>query len=436
MMPPPQIIDRVWSGHPVGFAMVADDDRIFVGYYDGNRVLTLASRLLSGGEWSFQAFPSKIGWDSHKYIALALDGHGRLHMAANMHVTPLNYYVMEEPGRIDMMKRARFLVEPEQEDRVTYPEFLRLPDGDLIFKFRDGRSGNGNTLYYRFDDDARHWSNLTGVPVLDGGGERNAYPVGPVLSGDGWFHLAWVWRDSRMAETTHSLCHAMSRDLVHWQKADGAPMTLPITYGDTPIIDPVPQKGGMINNNSLIGFDHRHRPMISYHKYDDQGLTQIFLARFQRRRWHIAQASNWSGYRWQFEGPGTLDFEITLAPSYQRGSRIIVPVSRQGRQSLLRLDGTTLTRLDEVERPHDPVHDVLAEQPLPPGMEWNSRHLTLPDRQFLLAWPTLPSNRDRPRRSHPTPTSMILLESGAAGFAAKARNRKRNKQSPTADGLA
>ncbi|KMS57231.1 BNR repeat-containing protein [Sphingobium cupriresistens] len=410
MIPPPQIVDRVWSGHPVDFAMAADEERLYIGYYDADRMLTLASRLLAGGDWSFRSFPSKVGWDSHKYIALALDGHGRLHMAANMHVSPLNYHIMAQPGQIDTMTRAPFLVEPEQESRVTYPEFLHLPGGDLVFKFRDGRSGNGNTLYYCYDDSERNWRNLTGAPILDGGGERNAYPVGPVLSEDGWFHLVWVWRETRMAETNHSLCHAMSRDLVHWQRANGKPLTLPIACADAPIVDPVPQGGGIINNNTLIGFDHLHRPVIAYHKYDANGQTQIFLARYQRRRWEIAQASEWSGYRWDFGGPGTLDFEITLAPPYQKGSRLVAPVSRLGRKSLLRLDGRTLARLDEVEQPQDAVHDLLAQHDLPEGMEWSHVPLALPDRHFLLAWPTFPPHRDRPRRTHPSPTRLMLLE--------------------------
>lgn len=405
-----QIIDRVWSGHPVDFAMVADSERLYIGYYDANRILMLASRAVAGGDWSFQSFPSKIGWDSHKYIALALDGHGRLHMAANMHVTPLNYYIMAQSGRIDTMTRMPCLVEPEQESRVTYPEFLRLPSGDLVFKFRDGRSGNGNTFYYCFDDDNRSWRNLTGAPILDGDGERNAYPVGPILSGDGWFHLAWVWRETRMAETNHSLCHAMSRDLIHWQKANGRPLTLPITYAAAPIVDPVPQGGGIINNNTVIGFDHLHRPIISYHKYDAEGQTQIFLARYQKRRWEIAQASEWKGYRWQFGGPGTLDFEITLGSPYQKGSRIVAPITRLGQQSLLRVDGRTLARLDEVEQPPNPVHDLLASHDLPKGMEWNHIQLPLPDRHFILAWPTLPPYRDRPRRVHPGATRLLLLE--------------------------
>jgi hypothetical protein len=77
------------------------------------------------------------------------------------------------------------------------------------------------------------------------------------------------------------------------------------------IVDPVPVLGGMINNNTVVGFDAQGRPVITYYKFDARGNTQIFLARRERRTWRIAQLTNWREFRWDFRGRGSLDSRIT-----------------------------------------------------------------------------------------------------------------------------
>ena len=39
----------------------------------------------------------------------------------------------------------------KDEDDVTYPEFYRMPDGDLLFAYRSGASGRGNLVLNRYD---------------------------------------------------------------------------------------------------------------------------------------------------------------------------------------------------------------------------------------------------------------------------------------------
>ena len=64
------------------------------------------------------------------------------------------------------------------------------------------------------------------TPLVDGEGRGNAYFVGPTQGPDGVFHLTWVWRDTPEAATNHDLSDARSRDLVHWEKSNGAPLKL------------------------------------------------------------------------------------------------------------------------------------------------------------------------------------------------------------------
>ena len=133
--------------------------------------------------------------------------------------------------------------------------------------------------------------------------------------------MVWVWRDSPNAETNHDLSYARSRDLVSWQTAAGQALTLPITLATSDIVDPVPVNGGMINNNTKVGFDAQNRPIVAYHKFDTAGNTQLYNARFEGGRWVTHKTSSWT-YRWAFSGQGTLVFEIQVEPvEGRRGGR-------------------------------------------------------------------------------------------------------------------
>src|SRR5437763_1726114 len=95
------------------------------------------------------------------------------------------------------------------------------------------------------------------------------------------------------------------------QHACGAaePLALPITLATAEIIDRVPVHGGMINGNTKIGFDGQGRVVVTYHKFDSRGFTQIINARRERGGWKIYQTSDWD-YRWDFSGGGSIPFEI------------------------------------------------------------------------------------------------------------------------------
>src|SRR5690606_31925237 len=122
-----------------------------------------------------------------------------------------------------------------------------------------------------------------------------------------------IWRDSGDAATNQHLSYARSRDLRAWERSDGSAITLPITYATGEVVDPVPMNGGIINGNTKVGFDAEGRVVLSYHKYDEEGNTQVYVARRDRTRWTIRQVSRWRG-RWTIGGRGSLVFEVRLSP--------------------------------------------------------------------------------------------------------------------------
>jgi hypothetical protein len=281
--------------------------------------------------------------------------------------------------------------------------FLKDADGRLIFKYRDGGSGRGREIYNV--QDGAGWKRLTDAPLVDGEGRRSAYFVGPVLGPDGWFHAIWVWRDTPDAATNHDLSYARSRDLVRWERSDGTPLPLPIRLGGAEVIDPVPVRGGMINNNTVPGFDSAGRVVIAFHKYDAAGNTQMFVARREAKGWRVVQASDWKGFRWDFGGIGSLDFRLRVGTPATDGKTLRIPVVRDGKPIDLLLDGETLARIGE--RPGVTLADRLAGRiEVPAGMQLN----TVEDASGVaLAWATLPPNRDLPHEEVPEAQVLRLV---------------------------
>jgi hypothetical protein len=418
-------IAPVWAGHPVGFALLTAGDQQYAAFYDRDRHMTVAQRTLGHRSWTLTILPSTLGWDSHNSIALAIDRAGYLHLAGNMHSSPLVYFRATRPNDAASLQRVPAMT-AAPEDHVTYPVFSHAPDGALLFQYRYGRSGQGDTFTNRYDESTRTWTPLTTQPLFSGEAHRNAYPIPAVLGPDGWYHQVWVWRDTPMAETNHDLSYARSRDLIHWQTAAGRPLTLPLTLETTGlIVDPVPARGGIINNLQSIGFDAQHRPILAYTRYDAAGNSQLMLARLEQTAtgpplWHIAQATDWH-YRWDFHGGGTLNFEIHLGPvtPHPDGTLTIAIQHKIYGSATWRIDPTTLHLTKSLGAPSSPT--VLSSAKV--GEQASSRTTQLepqsttdsapprPDGiHYTLHWQTLPENRDQPRPGPLPPPSMLRLE--------------------------
>lgn len=389
--------------------MITDPPHQFVAYYDSARSMIIAQRKLGENTWKKKILPETIGWDSHNYIAMALDNKGYLHVSGNMHVDDLVYFQASVPYDVASLERKENLI-GDLENRVTYPDFFSSPEGDLVFTYRDGGSGKGNQIYNRYDPDTRQWSRLLDEPLVDGKGERNAYLHGPVLGPDDYYHLIWVWRDTPDAETNHDLSYARSKDLVHWEQSDGSAQPLPITYENCEIIDPVPVEQGMINGNTVIGFDLKDRPVVTYHKFGPGGNTQIYNARREEEGWKIYRSTDWN-FRWDFKGRGSLKKRVSVSPIKAEQGRLTqkYTIDTAGVQKFL-LDTDSLTVVKKL--PVEKIYPVSLEKVRSafPGMRVNMLTNKTPEGDvYVLRWETLSQNRDRPREgSLPDPSPLML----------------------------
>ena len=66
------------------------------------------------------------------------------------------------------------MVNEGDEQSVTYPEFYRKSNGNLVFVYRDGSSGNGDCVVNEYDLKTKQWSRIQSN-LLDGQKHRNAY---------------------------------------------------------------------------------------------------------------------------------------------------------------------------------------------------------------------------------------------------------------------
>lgn len=406
-------IANVWSGHPVAFALVTTAEWQYAAYYDAERRMTVASRKLSEDTWSHQVLPSTVGWDSHNAIAMAVDEVGRVHVSGNMHNVHLTYFRTTEAWDIATFEQVQSMA-GSNEDSATYPEFFRGPQGNLIFAYRDGGSGNGNHIFNSYDAETQQWTRLLDTPLTDGEGQRNAYPVGPIQGPDQLWHLVWVWRDTPDASTNHDISYAKTADLLNWQSGAGQAEQLPIRLGTGDIVDPVPAGAGMINNNTKVGFDEQNRPIVAYHKYDSQGNTQLYNARVEDGEWVVHQTSNWD-YRWEFGGNGTLVFPIELEGVKAQPDGTLTQTwyhAEYGGWGAFRLDPDTLEALEEIPPPLPYPSELDEPESTFQGIhvrwahDWNDA--AQPDMHYLLRWETLDSNRDMEQSPVP-PASELRL---------------------------
>ncbi len=409
-------IATVPSWFPVNFALLTQDDHQFVAYYDEQHRMTVASRMVGEQTWQYQILPSTVGWDSHNGIKMAVDDDGYLHLSGNMHADPLIYFRSSEPWRIDTLERIPSMT-GQNEQSCTYPNFMRDANNRLIFKYRDGGSGNGNDLYNVYNSSTKSWSRLLSTPLTDGQGLISAYGLGPVYNPDGWFHFVWVWRDSPDCSSNHHLSYARSKDLLQWESASGVKVALPMTLNKNALwVDPIPPGGGIINGCQKLVLDYLNRPIISYHKADSNGNMQIYATRFENGAWVQHLLTNWDKPV-EFSGTGTIGFIGINISGLNRVEPGIFTIAYQHKDygsGRIVIDEATLQPIDrEITIAKEYPERVNKLQIAFPEIELQRAiDVGTPSEvgaSYILRWETLPPNNDLPRVGELPEPSMLRI---------------------------
>jgi hypothetical protein len=408
-------IDTVPSWFPVRFCLLTHGQDQYVSYYNADHQMIVARRRLGEPQWQKVELPSRVGWDSHNYITMAADSEGNLHLSGNMHCVPLVYFRTQKPGDITTFERLPMT--GEEENRCTYPRFLTDSEGNLLFTYRSGGSGNGRRFFNRYHVDTRTWTRFLDTPLFEGEGRRNAYPRGPSKGPDGRYHVVWVWRDTPDCATNHHLSYARSRDLKDWEAADGTPVRLPLTVGQEALcVDPIPSGGGIINGCESLAFDSQERPTIAYHKSDENGHMQIYVARFEDGEWNIRRVTEWEK-EIKFSGGGAMPFiGISLGRLARLKPDLFIIHYRH------RDYGTGRIVLDEATlRPVEREVTISRQFPrelMKPTIDFEGIGMRIAadlggsedaDTKYVLRWETLGAHHDRPRQPPLPPASRLEL---------------------------
>lgn len=283
-------------------SLVTNGNVQYISYYDAEGYLTLGKRILGTKDWTLNRTQYKGNVaDAHNVISMMVDGDGYLHLSFDHHGDKLNYCKSTAPGGLILGEKEPMTGDDEND--VTYPEFYRMPDGDLLFVYRSGASGRGNLVLNRYDLKSRKWSRVQSV-LIDGENQRNAYWQ-LYMDNKGVIHLSWVWRETWLVETNHNLCYAYSPDEGKtWYKSTGEKYILPIRKDNAEYAWRIPQNSELINQTSMSTDADGHPYIVTYWRDADSDIPQYRLVWNDGISWQSRQIMNRT-HGFSLKGGGT-----------------------------------------------------------------------------------------------------------------------------------
>jgi hypothetical protein len=308
-------VDSGWANNSVNTAIFRKNSLVtfrnwqYIAYYNKNGYVVLGRRKLGNHKWELKQTPYKGNVsDAHNVISIMVDGNGYLHMAWNHHNNPLHYVRSKQPGSLELS--SEMSMTGKLENKLSYPEFYRMPNGNLLFLYRDGGSGNGSLVLNQYDTKTRTWKQLHSN-LIDGQGQRNAYWQA-CIDVQGTIHLSWVWRETPDVASNHDMAYACSKDGgLTWQKSTGEKYQLPINADNAEYAFRIPQKSELINQTSMFADAEGHPYIATYWREQDSKIPQ----------YHLVYKTNDS---WKKE---VIDFRKTEFSLSGTGTRRI-PISR------------------------------------------------------------------------------------------------------------
>lgn len=257
----------------------------YAAYYNADQFVVLAKRELNSQNWEVtQTVYKGDATDAHKSISIMVDGDGFLHLAWGQHNNNLNYAKSLKPESLVMGKKEAML--SSKENKVSYPEFYKLANGNLLFFYRDGGSGNGSLMINRYDLKTKTWKRIQDN-LIDGEGKRNPY-LQTAIDAKGTIHLSWVWRETPDVASNHDLCYAKSKDGgITWQKTNGTTYQLPITAANAEYALKIPQNSELINQTSMFADENGNPFIATYWRDAGETVPQYHIVYKTGEKWAV-----------------------------------------------------------------------------------------------------------------------------------------------------
>ena len=204
---------------------------------------------------------------------------------------------------------------------------------------------------------------------------------------------------------------------MNWESAFGEPVELPLVLDDERLwVDPVPSGGGIINGCQDLFFDAEDRPVITYHRSDDDGHMQIYAARPDGGKWRRHVLTDWNKPV-RFSGRGSMPFIGIWTSGLSRVGPDVLSISYRHRDyghGRLAIDEGSLLPIEkQISVPGEYPRELQRLQSDFEGMEIRRAgdlgESGDGDVRYLLQWETLGSNHDCPRDPPLPEPSMLRL---------------------------
>lgn len=211
----------------------------YIAYYNSSRNVCLGRRRLPDGPWEVIRFTDyhfsyagNLDNDSHNTISMGLCiGDGTIHLAFDHHASPLHYRIsrkgiLYDPGNVKWEPSLFSPVKDYLEDGkplsgLTYPVFVNMPDGGMLFGYRKGGSNNASYYIGRYEGRTGTWGHMH--EVISGQGDyadpykgvsktRNAYINALTYDTRDRLHISWTWREVVEGVGNRDICYAYSPD--------------------------------------------------------------------------------------------------------------------------------------------------------------------------------------------------------------------------------
>ncbi|HVG41810.1 MAG TPA: BNR repeat-containing protein [Chitinophagaceae bacterium] len=264
-------------------SLVTFKDTQFISFYNKDKFVVLGKRKLGTDQWQLKQTAFVVNTSvAHNVISIMVDGDGYVHLAWNHHNNALHYARSTAPGSLEMS--SKMSMTGKGENSVTYPEFYKMPDGNLLFFYRDGGSGQGDLVINKYNKLLKQWTQLHSN-LIDGERKRNAYWQACV-DAKGTIHISWVWRESPDVASNHDMAYACSKDGgITWQKTNREKYQLPINAASAEYALHIPQNSELINQTSMTT-DEKGNPFIAtYWRAAGTTVPQYQLVYFNGNVW-------------------------------------------------------------------------------------------------------------------------------------------------------
>jgi hypothetical protein len=335
-------------------SLVTFRDTQYISYYNNEGFVVLGKRKAGSEKWQLKRTDCKGNMnDAHNTISIMIDGAGYLHICWDQHNNKLNYSRGIQPGSLELSHKMQMT--GKLESSVSYPEFYKLTNGNLLFFYRDGGSGRGNLVVNYYDIKTQRWSQLHSN-LIDGEGMRNAYWQA-CTDVKGTIHISWVWRETPDVASNHDMCYAKSTDGGKtWEKSTGEKYRLPITLASAEYVIKIPVNSELINQTSMSADDEGNPFIATYWRDSNRTVPQYHILYNSGKEWNSISL-NFRSTAFSLSGFGSKRIPIARPQIMVKGSRnkasVLLVFRDEERGSKI-----SVAQIDEIKRSKWKIADL------------------------------------------------------------------------------